>query len=54
LTLGSYSLDKAKGSAGDKLHLTITGTATAQQGQGFILYSSIGKLANLWPVWVTN
>jgi hypothetical protein len=50
----SYSLDKAKGSAGDKLHLTITGIATAQQGQGFILYSSIGKLANLWPVWVTN
>lgn len=49
-----YSLDKSKGSAGDKLHLTITGTAAAQQGQGFILYSSVGKLANLWPVWVTN
>ena len=50
----TYSLDKSKGSAGDKLHLTITGTAAAQQGQGFVLYSSIGKLANLWPVWVTN
>lgn len=50
----TYSLDKSKGSAGDKLHLTITGTSPAQQGQGFVLYSSIGKLANLWPVWVTN
>jgi hypothetical protein len=50
----TYSLDKSKGSAGDKPHLTITGAATAQQGQGVVLYSSIGKLGNLWPVWVTN
>jgi hypothetical protein len=50
----TYSLDRSKGSAGDALHLTITGSAPAQQGQGFLLYSSVGKLANLWPVWVTN
>ena len=50
----TYSLDKSKGSAGDKLNLTITGTSAANQGQGFILYSSMGKLSNLWPVWVTN
>ena len=50
----TYSLDRSKGSAGDTLHLTITGTAPAQQGNGFLLYSSVGKLANFWPVWVTN
>ena len=50
----TYSLDRSKGSAGDTLHLTITGTAPAQQGKGFLLYSSVGKLANFWPVWVTN
>ena len=50
----TYSLDRSKGSAGDALHLTITGSAPAQQGRGFLLYSSVGKLANLWPVLVTN
>jgi hypothetical protein len=50
----TYSLDRSKGSAGDTLHLTITSSAPAHQGQGFFLYSSVGKLANLWPVWVTN
>ena len=51
----TYSLDKSKGSAGDTLHLTIKGTATANQGQGFVLVSTIGQqLVNLWPVWVTN
>jgi hypothetical protein len=41
-------------SHGAHLHLTIKGIAAAQRGQGFVLYSSVGKLANLWPVWVTN
>jgi hypothetical protein len=50
----TYALDKSKGSAGDTLHLTITGTASAQQGRGFLIYSQVGKLANLWPVSLTN
>jgi hypothetical protein len=50
----TYSLDKMEGRAGDTLKLTITGVKPAEQGQGFVILSTIGNGGNLWPVWVTN